>query len=106
MKDYRISPPAEIDLAQIWHYIAADNPLAANAFIAELLAVMTKLQIESRMGRPRGELQPGMRSHPHGKYLILYRVVDDIVVVSRIINGARDIRRALNEPPKEPPESN
>jgi plasmid stabilization system protein ParE len=34
MKDYRTAPEAAIDLAQIWHFIAEDDPLAANAFIA------------------------------------------------------------------------
>ena len=104
MNDYRISPEAELDLAQIWHFIAEDNPLAANEFIGRLLNAMEKLQIEPRIGRVREDLQPGLRSHPHANYLILYKIEHDVVIVVRVIQGARDTRQAMAEPP-EPPSS-
>lgn len=74
MKDpYRLTDAAARDLGHIWDYIGDDNPMAADAFISRLLKTCMLLAQSPRMGRIRDELGKGLRSHPVGNYLIIYR---------------------------------
>jgi toxin ParE1/3/4 len=44
------------------------------------------------VGRPRDDdLRPGLRSFPVGRYVIIYRVESEDVVILHIIPAARDI---------------
>jgi toxin ParE1/3/4 len=45
------------------------------------------------MGRERPEIAPDVRSFPVERWVIFYMVREDEVVISRIVDGARDIRR-------------
>jgi toxin ParE1/3/4 len=46
-------------------------------------------------GRARDELIPGLRSVPHGRYVIFYLPIEDGVEIVRLLHGARDLRRLL-----------
>jgi toxin ParE1/3/4 len=88
---YRLADEAVRDLNDIWDYIGADNPLAADAFISRLLRTCLLLAQSPRMGRAREDLAAGLRSHPVGSYLILYRVRTSAIEIVRILHGGRDL---------------
>jgi len=76
MSKLRLSDHAKADLSDIWLYIAQDNSVAADTFIASLLEKMGLLARSPRLGRQRDELRPGLRSFPVGNYVIFYRRAD------------------------------
>jgi toxin ParE1/3/4 len=48
------------------------------------------------VGRRRDDdLRPGLRSFPVGRYIIIYRVEDDDVMILHVISGDRDIEPLL-----------
>ncbi|MEX2216474.1 MAG: type II toxin-antitoxin system RelE/ParE family toxin [Phycisphaeraceae bacterium] len=91
MIDPIISPEAFADLDDIWEHIAKHNPQAADRWIEELLAKCNSLVEWPRSGRARPELTKGLRSYPHGDYLIFYKPQKDTVFIARIVHGARNL---------------
>lgn len=91
MKQARLSARAQTDLEVIWITIAQDNPVAADRFVDRLLHSCRKLVAAPRIGRPREELAPGMRSLPVGNYLIFYRADRSGIEVVRVLSGYREI---------------
>ena len=45
----------------------------------------------SGLGRRRDDLRPRLSSHPAGQHVVLCRVSDDEVVVTRIVHDRRDV---------------
>jgi len=84
-------PRAEADLDDIWWYIAQDNPDAADRFLDELEEHCRTLAQFPKMGAPRDELAPGLRSLPVGNYLLFYLPIDDGIEIVRVLPGMRDI---------------
>lgn len=85
------SPAAAADLEEIGDFIAQDNPLRAISFLQELQARCARLARNPGIGTARPELGDGVRSMPHGRYLIFYRSRDAVLRVERVLHGARDI---------------
>jgi toxin ParE1/3/4 len=85
------SHQAEKDLIDIWCYIAADSPRAADAMLDRMGRIFKKLSVSPLMGRSREELAPGIRSFPVGDYLIFYRLIPDGIVVVRVLSGYRNL---------------
>ena len=85
------SPAAAADVAEIAAYIAADNKKAAAALVARLRKLVTALARSPGIGRSRPELQPELRSHPLGSYIVFYRSVRGGIEVVRVLHGMRDI---------------
>lgn len=91
MTGYRLSPLAQADLDQIWEHIARDNPAAARAMIARIIAAMENLVQFPGMGPERADLAPGLRSFPVRPYLILYRPRGGAVQINRVAHGGRNL---------------
>ena len=87
------SRQARADLAEIWRYIAADNPAAARRLLERIEAVARLLAERPLMGRPRPNLAPGLRSFPVGAYVLYYRPVSAGIRIVRVLHGARDLGR-------------
>lgn len=81
----------EGDLESIGDYIAADNPARAVSFVQQLKALCLKLGDNPLRYRLRPEIGPEVRLAAMGRYVILYRIVDDAVRVERVVHGARDL---------------
>ena len=48
------------------------------------------------MGRARDEdLRSGLRSFPVGEYVIIYRILDEDILILRVLHGSRDIEALL-----------
>lgn len=64
---------ARADLAEIWDYIAQDDPERATTFLSSLESVFETLANQPMMGRERSELGENVRSFPAGRYAIYYQ---------------------------------
>ena len=93
----RRSEAAESDLDDIWSYIAADSPAAADRVILRILAAEDRLAEFPELAAARPEMRPDLRIWPVGAYLMLYRVDRDAVEIVRIVHGARNLGQALDE---------
>lgn len=94
MKRLIISVPAVDDLEEIWNFIAEDSLEAANRVEGDLLAAMEKLCEIPGMGHERTDVKnKAYRFWKVYSYLIAYRVDGDVLYVSRVIHGARNLRK-------------
>ena len=84
------SSRAEIDLIEIWAYIAKDDPLAADRQLDRIDAACEMLAENPQGGPRREDLARGLRFYPVGNYLIFYTVGEDGIAVARVLHGARD----------------
>jgi plasmid stabilization system protein ParE len=94
MARLRFSAAARDDLAAIAEYVArkSGSRVVAKRFTDELRGKCRDLAAAPiRMGRPRPELLPSLRSHPHRRYVIFFRYVDDVLEIINVIEGHRDI---------------
>jgi len=91
------SDRAEADLEGVADYIALDNPKRAVSFVRELRARCERIAGQPRANRLREELGPGTRGAVHGPHLILYTERRGVLVIERIVHGARDLGRLLDE---------
>ena len=91
MKEPRITPKAEADLLEVWHYVAQCGQTRADAFLERILQQCRQLAQFPRMGRARDNLAQNLRSFPVKKFIIFYRPVDGTVEIVRVLYGARDI---------------
>ena len=86
-----LSPAAVRDHEEIWLYVAADKPGAADRLIDALTERCQALARNPHMGRERDELREGLRSFPHGRYVIFYRIGEADVQIVRVLEGERDL---------------
>jgi toxin ParE1/3/4 len=82
---------AIVDLDDIWSFIARTSPTSADRFVERLEETFMLLAEQPGMGRPRDDLQPGLRSFPVQRYLILYSKTEDGVLIRRVLSTYRDI---------------
>jgi plasmid stabilization system protein ParE len=91
-----ISEEADRDLEAIGAYIARDNPNGAARFVHELLAACDSLgEWPSAWPLIPGCEQLGFRRRPYKSHMIVYRVRQDIIEVSRVFHASRDYERLL-----------
>lgn len=57
----------------------------------ELREQFELLGLQPEIGAARPEYGSGIRIWPHGRYVVLYSVRDDHVLVERIVHSARDL---------------
>ncbi len=84
-------PRAELDLLDIWGYIADDSLDRADEFLDRLEGKLQALARNPGLGRRRDELLPGLQSFPLGNYVVFYQVIENGIDVIRILHGARDV---------------
>ena len=82
---------ANIDLVEIWEYIARDTAPSADELLDRIAEACGTLADNPLVGRAREELAPSLRSLPVGNYVIFYRPIHDGIVVIRVLHGARDL---------------
>lgn len=86
-----IRPRAQIDLLDIWDYIATDNPDKADEVSDIFHEKFELIAGTPKIGRQRPELGNSIRSFPTGNYLIFYQIIEGDVVIVRVLHSARDI---------------
>ena len=85
------SAKAELDLIDIWLYIAADQPTNADRFLDKLSKAAASLAETPGMGVERPEIFEGLKSFPVDRYIIYYRVKETHLEIVRVLSSARDI---------------
>ena len=104
MARIRYSVTARSDLGQIYRYIREQSGSGETArrFVHELRQKCSALAAAPIvMGRPRTELRPDLRSHPHKSYVIFFRYVGDVLEVVNVIERHRDIPALFGEGKQE-----
>jgi toxin ParE1/3/4 len=90
----RFTGAAKADLESIAEYIFREsaNRKTAESFVRGLRAKCSDLaRAPIRMGRPRPELRPDLRSHPFKSYVIFFRYLEDTLEIVNVLEGHRDI---------------
>ena len=75
------------DLDEIFAYIAADSREAAGRLVARIERVATRIAASPHIGGTTSK--SGFLRFPVGKYLIVYEIVNDEVVVLYVRHSAR-----------------
>ncbi|MGA2536219.1 MAG: type II toxin-antitoxin system RelE/ParE family toxin [Terracidiphilus sp.] len=92
MNAYALSVAAEMDLDEIWEYIANDSIEAADRWIGRLFEAFDALARNPGMGHKREDLTAHhVLFWPVDAYLIIYRKLEAGVDIVAVTQGARDI---------------
>ena len=84
---------AETDLLQIyrWVYDASRDPNVAGRFLDRLLSRCERIGDAPQGGRPRYDLEPGLRTVPFERSaVIVYRVEAESVTITNVFYGGRN----------------
>jgi toxin ParE1/3/4 len=91
-------PAAYSDLDEIFDYILADNPGAAEKLLAKIMQSLRRLEDLPLSGAPL--LKHSLREFEFrmviiNPYIAFYRFIDNKVYVYRVLHGARDYKSLL-----------
>jgi plasmid stabilization system protein ParE len=95
--DLVVRPRADIDLTSHFLYLSERNPEAALRFEKAICAALKRIQANPQIGarliHPKTQHLDLRFYRPKGfrGYLIVFRVADQTIYVSRILHGAQDI---------------
>jgi toxin ParE1/3/4 len=93
MSAFVLHPDALADLTEIWEYIAADNPGAADRVLEEIHEAIRALIPFPQMGHSRPDLTSRpLRFHPVRDFLVAYAPDEKPLVVLAILHGRRNPR--------------
>jgi toxin ParE1/3/4 len=85
---------ARQDLLDIWLYVTPRNGEAvADRVYSQIEATCRSLGAHPELGRARPEISNDARSIVSERWLVLYRIDDEVVQIVRIMDGVRDITR-------------
>ena len=84
-------PQAEVDILEIWDYIADDSIVQADRWVDALDEKLALWATQPMMGRSRDELSIGIRSFAFGRYVVFFQPTPDGIDVVRILHGSRDM---------------
>lgn len=92
MTGYVLSEDADLDLDDIWEYIAAGSIDAADRWIGKLFDAFEALGNTPRMGHKRDDLTDfPVLFWPVGNYLVVYRALSSPIEIVAVTQGSRDI---------------
>ncbi len=84
---------ARADLDELWNSIALQSLASAERLMARLDYRIRSLAQFPETGIARPEIFENLRLLVEGNYLILYLLRDGIVIILRVVHGARDLTR-------------
>ncbi len=82
------SPEAKRQISEIWHYIALDDPEAADRMVTRLVAAAEKLPHFPHLGTPGRE---GSRELVIGgtPFIVVYRIKGEEIRIGTVLHGAQ-----------------
>jgi toxin ParE1/3/4 len=83
----RYKRSAVSDLDKIFRHIATDNPDAAHRLVARVEEVASLIAAIPYLGQATSNRR--FRRYPVGKYLVVYQIRKDEVIIQYIRHGAR-----------------
>jgi len=97
VSNYILGFDADLDLDDIWEYIARDNIDAADRWIGKLFDAFEALAQTPGMGHKREDLtQHPVLFWPVGSYLVIYRADRRPIEIVAVTQGSRDIPAFLH----------
>jgi toxin ParE1/3/4 len=87
----RLSAPAELDLVEIWEYIAQHNRPAADKVLAQFDNSFRLLQLQPQFGFSADRYAPGLRAFVQGSYVVFYEPTPNEILIYRVLHGARNL---------------
>jgi toxin ParE1/3/4 len=82
------APEARRQLSDIWHYIALDDPRAADHMITRLVAAVEKLAQFPHLGRPGRESSREL-AVAGTPFIVVYRIEGEVVRIGTVLHGAQ-----------------
>ena len=99
-----VGPEADLDLSRIyrWVYETSCDPHVAARFLDRLIGRCQRIGDAPNGGRPRDDLEPGLRTVPfEHSAVIAYRVEADHVLITNVFYGGRDYEALYRDPPAQ-----
>lgn len=96
----KISPEADRDLENIAFWIAKETGLFGNAlrYTHRIRSFIKSLCVFPQRGTRRDDLSPGLRIIGFERRVaIVFKLVDDTILIVRVFYGGRDLAALLNE---------
>jgi len=93
-------PAANSDLEEIFDYIMAENPQAADGILASIMQALQRLESYPHSGTPlldRSLNKFNFRMVIVDSYIAFYRFIDNKVFIYRILHGARNYSHLLKD---------
>ena len=84
-------PQAEIDILEIWEFIAEDSVVQADRWLDRLDEKLLLWATQPSMGRNRDELGMDSRSFPFGRYVVFFLSLGNGIDVVRVLHSSCDI---------------
>jgi toxin ParE1/3/4 len=84
-----LSSRAELDLADLWSFIAERDLVAADRMTAKFSATFRRLQRFPKLGEAIEHLGVDFRRFPVEKYVVFYRHVHGEIRIVRVLHSAR-----------------
>jgi plasmid stabilization system protein ParE len=98
MNQHVLGAGAELDLDEIWEYIAQDNIESADRWVSKLFDAFDAIARNPGIGHKREDLTAHpVLFWPVGAYLVLYRVQNERVEIIAVTQGARDVPSFLRQ---------
>jgi toxin ParE1/3/4 len=85
------SRSVEGDLDAIADYIAQDNPQRAVTFIRDIRQKIHRIGEQPLLYQLRPEIGDSAPLAVVGRYVILFRILEDVVRIERVVYGGRDL---------------
>ena len=93
MTGFVLHPAALADLEEIWEFIAADSPEAADRVSDEVYEAIRTLASFPQAGYARTDLSSRpLRFHPVRSYLLAYAPEENPLLVVAVLHGRRNPR--------------
>ncbi len=94
-RQYRLSSPAEQDIAAILEYIAKRNLDAALELVDQFTELFELIAAQPELGERYGDPGGQMRRTSLGNYVIIYQLLPEEMVILRVLHGAQDWQSLL-----------
>jgi len=94
VKRYVLSPRAQVDIEEIWHYTAKRwNIEQAERYIRMIQAEIEQVASDPARGRACGTIRGGYQKSPAGLHMLFHRLTDRGVDIVRILHQRVDFER-------------
>lgn len=89
----KMTANARADLDALWNSVAQHNIDSAEKLMERLNYRIQSLAQFPETGIPRPEIYEKLRLLVEGDYVVLYLARDEMVIILRVVHGARDLIR-------------
>ena len=87
-----ITDTAKADLSAMYEYIKPNNPMTAKRLIKDLTDKLFSLAESGITGFSRDDISLGLKAFPYQNRCFYFRIIDDAMVVVRVLHGRQDIK--------------